>query len=173
MIFLRHPLTDAPEGMCYGRFDVGLAPIATEQIADALHALPRTTELVSSPASRCRILAERIGQRDQVSIRFDERLQEYDFGEWEGQFWDAIPRTISERWMEDLWNNPPPGGERYCDLVARVEAALAQVSETATVICHAGVIRAAIMLRQNRSFDDVFAKKIPFCTPIHLSLENA
>lgn len=173
MIFVRHPLTDAPDGLCYGRLDVGLSPEAPAQIESVLRALPIKQNLISSPASRCQILANHISERDGVRVQLDSRLQEYDFGDWEGQYWDAIPRDASEHWMKDLWNNPPPGGERYRDLVLRVKDALKDLAEDTTIICHAGVIRAAKIILQNKSFDDVFAEKVPFCAPIELAREIA
>ena len=173
MIFVRHPLTDAPDGLCYGRLDVGLAPEAEAQIKTLLETLPAVTHLITSPAKRCRILSDRIATRDRVTPAIDPRLQEYDFGEWEGQSWDAIPRDASEHWMNDLWNNPAPGGERYRDMVDRVAAAIADAPQDATLVCHAGVIRAAKIILQNRTFDQVFAEKIPFCTPIELTREPA
>ena len=173
MILLRHPVTDAGSDICYGRLDVGLGEGAEPQITSALDALAQVTTLISSPAARCRALADRIAARDGVELRIDDRLQEYDFGAWEGMRWDSIPREQSERWMQDLWNNRAPGGERYRDMVDRVASALGDVPEDATIICHAGVIRAAMILFLDRTFDDVFAEKIPFCTPIQLMREPA
>lgn len=168
MIFIRHPVTDAPEGFCYGRTDVGLGPDAADQIAAALRTVPPVAAIVASPARRCRELAERIAQRDGVPIRHDDRLWEHDFGDWEGRFWSEIPRAQSEAWMQDLWNNASPGGERYRDVVARVGQAIEGVQENELIVCHAGVIRAAQIVLERRSFDEVFATKIPFAEPIHV-----
>lgn len=168
MIFMRHPVTDAPEGMCYGRTDVGLGPEAEDQIRAALSAVPRAISIVSSPARRCRLLAGHFSERDGLPIREDARLWEHDFGDWEGRFWSDIPRAESELWMTDLWNNASPGGERYRDVVTRVGDAVAELEHTDLVICHAGVIRAALITLEDRSFDEVFATKIPFASPIEI-----
>lgn len=168
MIFMRHPETDAPQGMCYGRTDVGLGPDAERQILAALEVVPRAESIVSSPARRCRLLADRFSRRDGLTIREDARLWEHDFGDWEGRFWSEIPRAESELWMEDLWNNASPGGERYRDVVSRVGDAIAELDYTDLVICHAGVIRAAMITILGLEFDEVFARKIPFATPIEI-----
>ena len=168
MIFMRHPVTDAPQGMCYGRTDVGLGPDAERQILTALDAVPRALSIVSSPARRCRLLADRFSLRDGLAIREDARLWEHDFGDWEGRFWSDIPRAESELWMEDLWNNASPGGERYRDVVSRVGEAIAELDHTDLVICHAGVIRAALITIKGLGFDEVFARTIPFATPIEI-----
>lgn len=171
MIFMRHPVTDAPEGMCYGRTDVGLGPDAPAQIAQALADTPQVKHIVCSPALRCRLLADQFVARDRATIQHDPRLWEHDFGDWEGMLWSDIPRADSEDWMTDLWNNACPNGERYRDLVARVREAIADLNETDLVICHAGVIRAAQIILHQRSFDDVFATKIPFAHPIEMLRE--
>lgn len=168
MIFMRHPVTDAPEGMCYGRTDVGLGPDAEWQIAAALDAVPRAVSIVSSPARRCRLLAARFSDRDGVAIREDARLWEHDFGQWEGRFWAEIPRAESDAWMQDLWNNASPGGERYREVVTRVGEAIEELEHSDLVICHAGVIRAAMITVEGRTFDEVFATKIPFAVPIRI-----
>lgn len=168
MIFLRHPETDAPEGLCYGRLDVGLGRRASDQIATALSAVHGCKEIISSPARRCRILADRFADRYSSAIRLDARLLEYNFGAWEGRRWPDIPRTESDVWLRDLWTNRPPGGEAYCEQHARVAQALREIPETAVVICHAGVIRAARMILLGESFDQVFAQQIPFCEPVNL-----
>ena len=173
MIFMRHPITDAPEGMCYGRTDVGLGAGAEAQIEGALQALPSVRSIVSSPALRCRKLVERFVLRDAPVVRFDERLWEHGFGDWEGRLWSEIPRTESEAWMQDLWNNASPGGERYRDVVARVGEAISDLGKTDLVVCHAGVIRAARILIEGRSFDEVFAEKVPFATPIRIERRAA
>lgn len=166
MIFLRHPVTDAPAGLCYGRHDVGLGAGAEAQITRALAAVPRPTALITSPLRRCRLLAERFAARDGLAIREDPRLMEYDFGAWEGRLWADIPRVESEAWTANLPHAAPPGGERFTDLVARVRAALAEITPGTLVICHAGPIRAAKMIVTGATFDQVFAEKIPFCEPL-------
>lgn len=172
MIFMRHPITDAPEGMCYGRTDVGLGPDAPMQISHALKTTATVAHIVCSPALRCRLLAEHFVARDKATIRHDPRLWEHDFGDWEGMLWSDIPRADSEAWMKDLWNNACPNGDRYRDLVARVGEAMTDIRETDLVICHAGVIRAAKIILQGLSFDEVFATKIPFAEPLEIKPES-
>ncbi len=173
MIFLRHPTPDAPEGLCYGRLDLDLAPGAEAEIAAALRATPRARHVVSSPAKRARILAEALAARDGLEVRFDERLWEYGFGAWEGRLWSELPREETERWMQDMWTRRDHGGDSFEAVHARVEAALRDMPEGAVAVCHAGPIRAARMILQGLSFDEVFARKVPYATPIDLRKEAA
>lgn len=173
MIFLRHPRVAVPDGLCYGRLEVGLAETARGDIAACLASLPRVAAVVASPQLRCRALADQIAARDGVSVRCDVRLMEYHFGAWEGLFWADIPRDQSEPWTADILNAAPPGGERFTDLIARVGEALGDIPPGTAVVAHAGPIRAARMLRTGASFDTVFADTVPYCTPVILDRRAA
>ena len=166
MIFMRHPVTEAPEGMCYGRLDLGLGAGARAQIAAACETCPRIVRIVSSPAQRCAVLAKALAVRDGAEINYDSRFWEMNFGAWEGLLWSEIPRAQSDPWAADYWNNAPPEGESFADVHARVGAALASTPSDALVVAHAGVIRAARMILENATLDEIWADPIPFATPI-------
>ena len=87
LYLIRHPRPLIAPGVCYGRLDVAAEdPLP---IAAALRALlPAGAPVWSSPLQRCRLLAGHLRPQP----RLDERLQEIDFGDWEGQAWDDIPR---------------------------------------------------------------------------------
>lgn len=173
MIFLRHPAALVAPGVCYGRLDLAPGPEAEAEIARVLSLLPPVAALRSGPARRCRALADRIAVRDGVPATVDDRLQELDFGRWEGRLWDAIDRAESDPWAADPWLTAPPGGETFAALFARVAAALAEMEPGTVVVTHAGVIRAARMILAGESFDAVFAAPVPHCTPIPLSRRAA
>lgn len=173
MIFLRHPVTDAPEGLCYGRHDVGWGTGAEGQVAAALAAIGEVPAIWTSPLGRCRRVASRFAASVGCEPIADVRLAEYDFGRWEGRLWSDIPRAESEAWTSDIQNAAPPGGERFTDLIARVRAALAEIPDGGLVITHAGPIRAARMILTGASFDEVFAWKVPYCAPLSLTREMA
>jgi alpha-ribazole phosphatase len=168
MIFLRHPAAAVAPGICYGRLDLAPGPGAEAEIARALALLPLATALCTGPARRCRALADRIAARDRVPAVVDDRLQELDFGRWEGRGWGAIERTESDSWAADPWRVAPPGGETFAALLARVAAALAEIAPGTVIVTHAGVVRAARMILAGESFEAVFAAPVPHCTPIPL-----
>lgn len=66
MMFLRHPVTAAAPGLCYGRLDVEVSEAGGRQIREVLEKLPRQTAIVSSPARRCTTLALAIASRDSI-----------------------------------------------------------------------------------------------------------
>jgi len=77
----------------------------------------------------------------------DTRLNEMDFGLWELQSWDAIPRAAFDVWMADFAHHRFGGAESTQQLIDRVASALttlrARGVKDAVWITHAGVIRAA------------------------------
>jgi alpha-ribazole phosphatase len=166
MIFLRHPAAAVGSGICYGRLDLAPGPGAPGAIARALALLPRVPAVLSSPARRCRVLAEPLAARDGVALTLDPRLQELDFGRWEGLAWDTIDRAESDPWAAEPERVAPPGGETFAALAARVAAALAEAPPEAAIVTHAGVIRAARMILAGESFAAVFAAPVPLCEPI-------
>ncbi len=167
-VFLRHPRPQVAPGTCYGRLDLAEGETAGAEIAAALRQLPPVTAVVASPARRCRRLAERIAARDGVALSLDPRLWELDFGRWEGRPWAEIPRRESDPWAADPWRRAPPSGERFADLFARVREALADLPDGATVVAHAGPIRAARMILAAESFEIAFARPVPYATPLRI-----
>lgn len=176
LTFLRHPKPEVAPGLCYGQLDIPLSAQAEGEIAEALRASPKASVILTSPAQRCMRLAEALAARDGIRIIQDSRLKELSFGKWEGLTWDQIDRAESDPWAEDPWNIAPPEGETFAALTARVrevlEEILEEVLETApegaTIVCHAGVIRAAQMILLGEVFDDVFARLVPYATPISM-----
>ena len=171
MIFLRHPKPDVAPGICYGRLDIQPGPGADAEIMSALGMLPRTRLVISSPATRCQVLAEAIAHRDRAQCKSDARLLELDFGRWEGCAWDEIDRTESDLWAADPWNVAPPGGETFAALHARVREALVDFSgeDDLVVVTHAGPIRAARMILAGADFATVFAEPVAHAWPIRIN----
>lgn len=170
LTLFRHPKT-AAEGIVYGRHDPAPAPEAPAQIESALaraRALRLQGPVIASPAGRAQALALPLAAALGVAVQTDEDLRELDFGAWEGLRWDALDRAQSDPWAEDPWRRAPPGGERFADLVARAAAALARAPSGAVLVTHAGVIRAAWMLREGIGFDEAFARPVPYAAPVPL-----
>jgi len=172
MIFLRHPKPLVEPGICYGRTDLDIAETGLEQITLALETTPRIERIIASPALRCRKLALDLGERDGITVEFDERLWEMHMGEWEGIPWSEIDRNVSEVWLKDPVNLPTPGGESFADLQRRVGEAVnerndAMAMQTA-IVCHAGPIRATQMAWENIDFAKAFERVPPYAEPMRL-----
>ena len=170
ILLVRHPAVSAL-GRCYGRLDLALADPAS---AGALAArilevsgpfvapdepspgpLPvkdgrgrRPKGVVwTSPARRCRDVARLLGP-----YREDERLQELDFGTWEGIAWNDVPRDSLDAWARDPLTFASPGGESGRQLVKRVGAFAAEcLRDGDVVITHGGPLRVLLAVLAGRA----------------------
>lgn len=144
---LRHTTPAVAPGTCYGISDIGVADSFGQEARDVLSALPPADRIVTSPLLRCRCLADHIAQAAGLSVAADPRLQEMDFGTWEGRPWADIPRAELDLWAADFLHARPHGGESVAMLTARTQAALADVDgaqDRVLIVTHAGVIKAAL-----------------------------
>lgn len=145
LTLIRHTRVLA-HGLCYGRHNPPLAETFEQeaaQIKAKLETLP-DMPFYSSPTERCRRLAEYL----QLTPKHDDRLQEINFGDWDGRPWLEIPREHSEAWLSDFVNHVPPNGESYLQLSQRVllflhELATEQFSHVG-IITHSGVIHSIL-----------------------------
>ncbi len=115
LILIRHPKTVVANGVCYGSTDVD--PDPARLAADAKRIaplLPENPRLFSSPQQRAHKLAAHFG-----TVETDPRLVEMDFGAWEMQRWDDLPRAEIDGWADDLLGYAPPGGETLGAVAAR------------------------------------------------------
>jgi len=137
LFLIRHPQPDVAPGICYGSTDLPLAENAARSAAALRGLLPAAAPLYSSPLTRCRLLAEQLHS----CPRFDARLRELDFGDWEMRPWDTLERQLLDDWASDPLYFAPPGGEAVAALRARVAAFLAELPDEAVLVAHAGVIK--------------------------------
>ena len=143
----RHPAV-AAGGRCYGRMDLPLVDPASAAALAARLAIHGGT-VWTSPARRCREVAEAIGPHV-----VDDRLQELDFGEWEGVAWDDVPRASLDVWAADPWGFAPPGGESGAALAARVTAfARALTPGDHVVVTHGGPLKVLAAVLAGRAVD--------------------
>lgn len=103
----------------------------------------------TSPALRCRALADAVAVAASLPLRKDRRLREMDFGEWEGLAWDQVSRNALDEWAADPLAFAPPGGERGAAFLARVEAVWRRIVAapgTSVVVTHGGPLRIMLAL---------------------------
>ncbi|MCQ4158833.1 histidine phosphatase family protein [Roseomonas sp. GC11] len=144
---VRHGPIALPPGHCYGRLEVAPLPCPPPALPPALAGAP----VFASPARRCRPLAEALAAGQPV--RWDARLLELDFGAWEGQPWDAVPRAALDAWAADPWGFAPPGGESAAALVERIRAFRADLPERAIIIAHGGPLKVLAALLRGEEVD--------------------
>jgi alpha-ribazole phosphatase len=153
----RHAAPVIDPGICYGRLDVQADEAATRASARALAAaLPRGLPVRVSGLLRADQLARALAAlRDDLRPVRDERLNEMDFGAWEGVAWQSIPKADIDAWTRKFAQYRAGGGENVSDVLRRVAQALAdaQARGEAVWITHAGVIRAAHYLARHGGTD--------------------
>lgn len=163
-VLIRHTRVAVPAGLCYGWHDVPLAETWREDIAAVRTRLPWTPRVIwTSPAARCRTLAESLGCEHVV---LEPRLRELHMGAWEGRCWEEFRGPESEAWALDPWRLGPPGGESaqvFWARVAEVRAqAIAVSAERVAIVTHAGVIRAWRGLAERIDLDAAMREPVPF-----------
>lgn len=140
LYLIRHTAVNVEAGVCYGRSDVAPAAPVVSHARLLRTFLPASVPIVSSPLTRCRLLAEALGP-----THCDARLAELDFGDWELQPYAALPRSALDEWAADPWGFRPPGGETGEEMVARVLACLDETLERhpagAAIVAHGGPLR--------------------------------
>ena len=150
---VRHAPPLIESGLCYGALDVAADPLATLAAAQRLaQILPQGLQAASSPLQRCELLAHILqGLRPDLAYKTDARLAEINFGRWEGQAWQAIPKQALDDWTADFWQHRFGGVESLAAFMHRVGSAwldAVQSGQHQVWITHAGVIRAATLLAQ-------------------------
>jgi alpha-ribazole phosphatase len=166
LMLLRHaPVAGLAPGVCYGALDVPADEAATEAAAQAIAPqLPPSTPVWTSSRQRTRALGAAIARLrpDLPPPLADPRLDEMDFGAWEGRPWSTVSAGAFDAWMADFAHHRVGGGESVAQLLERVAQALAALAADlrpqapgedraahALWITHAGVIRAVHYLLAN------------------------
>jgi alpha-ribazole phosphatase len=103
-------------------------------------------------------------------LTIDPRWRELDFGAWDGQH----PRDLDPEALARFWADPdaapPPGGERWSALVARVGAAIPVLADGTLVVTHAGAIRAALAMLCGFDARQVWAVALPYAAVVTLHI---
>lgn len=181
---IRHTEVAVGKSVCYGGSDVELATNYDEQLVKLLLHLPATAPHVvfSSPLSRCRQLAWDIApSQAKEYIRFDDRLREYNFGDWEMLPWGDIPREELDAWMVDFVNLAPHKGDSFQQVFDRVSAfwhekvlplADAESPKTVYIVSHGGVIRALLCLFLELPLQNAYRLHLDYGAVSKLTVQN-
>lgn len=157
---LRHTKPLGGQGLCYGRTDLGVGPCFAKHAEQIVQDLPVVARIVTSPLSRCALLADYIGQARGLPVQVDPRLTEMDFAAWEGLLWSDIPRMELDAWAADLLHARPHGGESVAQLRDRALGALREHAQPGVlVVTHHGVIKCARWLLMG---DDAWQSELKF-----------
>lgn len=157
---VRHPQPLVSRNTCYGSTDLDVHPDEQAKVLTTLAStLPRGLALFSSPMKRCARLAVDLADALAcVSLTWDARLVEMDFGTWERRGWDDIPRAEIDAWAHDTIFYRPGNGENVLDMASRIQPfhdELRGLQQDSIVICHAGTIRLLLACRPHVAIQQI------------------
>ena len=160
--YIRHGETAwNAEGRLQGAQDIPLNDLGRRQAAAAgiiladLFARDGRSEhslgFVASPLGRARSTMELVRGTLKLpphDYAIDERLREIGYGQWEGstlvQMQAEDPEVFAKRQAEK-WTVPPPGGESYAEVQARVSDWYRQLTADTVAVAHGGTARALMV----------------------------
>ncbi len=156
LFLVRHTTPDISKDVCYGQSDLNLVANFGIEIEKVQSLLGDTHygKVYSSPLFRCMTLARTlVPESDQVSL--DDRLMEFNFGDWEMKTWKEIEKTPEAKaWFADYIQTPVPGGESFTQLIDRVQDFINELKKNpddddVLIVTHLGVIRAfSVIIKQ-------------------------
>lgn len=168
---MRHGAPETP-GLMLGHTDM---PVSGQGIADCVSKAAglELRAIISSDLGRAAACAEAIANHRGLTVQHDPRWRELDFGAWDGCAVGAIDQAALAAFWADPDAAPPPQGEGWSALRARVGEALAGVADGALIVSHAGAIRAALSVLCGFDHRQCWAIDLPYAALISLRLWHA
>ncbi len=173
LYLIRHTKVAVEPGICYGQSDVEPAGTFQEEaeiIKKQISGI-QFDKIYSSPLSRCKKLSEHLFGS---GIKYDDRLMELNFGDWELQKWNELKNPTVDEWMNDFVNVPCPNGESFNGMYQRIKSFLAEIQEQKSdhvaIISHGGTMRCILAYINNEELKDAFKREIEYGETITVQL---
>jgi len=163
-----------------GHLDDPLSETGWQQMREAVAHHKPWDVIISSPLARCAAFAIELAQRHSLPLKFDDRLKEISWGEWEGytpaQINEKYPQALQRYWT-DPFTNVPPGAELIRDFQRRFTEAwnelLAQHGGKHLIIVgHAGITRAAVCHSLNIPIKNMFRIHVDYAAITRIQVEH-
>lgn len=176
---LRHGETTMNNGF-RGRLDDPLSESGWRQMAAAVEDISSCDVIVTSPLVRCAAFAREQSLRHRVPLMNEPRMQELDFGRWEGRTAGEILETEGDA-LNAFWRDPlhqsPPGGEDVGDFVQRVTEAWEKTikfhqSKRILIFTHGGVIRVILCLVNGLAFEQMLGLSVPHAARYDIEVDH-
>ncbi|MDR2388597.1 MAG: alpha-ribazole phosphatase [Tannerellaceae bacterium] len=171
---IRHTSVNVPPGVCYGQTDVPLRDNTFEKEAsEVARKLEKKCfdQVFTSPLSRCVRLADYCGYPHAVA---DDRLKELNFGEWEMCAFREINDPHLQKWFDDYFNVPTPGGESFRMLLERLARFFDELKSApyrqVGIFAHGGILTCAQLYAGNIRREEAFSFVFPYGSVIHMEL---
>lgn len=173
VILVRHTTPKIKKGICYGQSDIEVSNTFNKEALVIKENLPVNSNefiIYSSPLQRCKKLATTLFSTE---IKFDNRLKELNFGDWELKKWNEINTTELNFWMENFVSVKTKNGESYQDLHKRTINFInekKQQHQSIILVTHAGVIRSIWAYANNIPLNKSFDLKLNYGAVLKLSI---
>lgn len=135
--------------------------------------------LVASPLDRTRQTAEIINRHLQLDIEYDDRIMEWDCGDWSGEMWDEVADKWPEEfaaWQADQFNYRGPNCENYPDMIARTRPFLEELERhealRIAIVSHGMIGRVMVGTLLGMSPEEMFSFGQKNDTVFHLTLHE-
>lgn len=161
--FVRHGETDENvKKTYYGATDVSLNIRGIEQCLKLQHKLKdvKFDKIYCSERLRARETAEMVAGESKESIVYDERINELNFGVFEGKTYEEIKSLYPEEckeWEQQWKEFCPKGGESYLMFYHRIKNFMEEIKELSAenvlIVTHGGVIRSVYAYILNEDLD--------------------
>ena len=132
--------------------------------------------LVASPLDRTRQTADIINRHLGLTPAFDDRIMEWDCGDWSGEMWDQVIEKWPEEftaWQADQFNYRGPGCENYPDMIARatpfLDEMMAHPAERIAIVSHGMIGRVMVGTLLRHGPAEMFEFGQPNDTVFHLT----
>jgi broad specificity phosphatase PhoE len=174
--WIRHAPVRVDGGRIYGQTDLPCDCSDTQAMSSLAALLPRKAKWITSNLSRTHQTAQAIWAAGNFGApqEFQEEkdLAEQNLGDWQGL--DRRTFLMDRKQEPDsLWyaaaDERAPNGESFVDLLARVDTAIARLTEAnrgndIVAVAHGGTIRAALVIALGLSPRGGFAFSIDNCS---------
>lgn len=165
---MRHGIPARP-GRLLGQLDEAPLPIGVTRCVAAADRLD-FNHVISSDLARALVPARRIASARGASDTVDARWRELDFGAWTGLDPAEVEPGAYGRFWDDPDACPPPEGERWSHLCARVGEAVLHLDQPSLVVTHGGTMRAALAALFHMEHRQVWAFDLPYSCVLSLRL---
>jgi len=160
---LRHGQTEENrKGSYYGNLDISLNSIGINQGNEAkafFNNIKLDRVCISDKKRTLEMAKLAIGQKE-IEIVQDNRINETNFGDFEGKTYEEILLLYPEecKWWQDNWKEfVPPNGESYIKLCERVKSFMEDIKkleyDNILICAHSGVIRAIYCYIMDENID--------------------
>jgi len=199
LYLLRHGEIATP-GVLAGKTNVVLSELGRKKVSQAIISLENIDRCISSPLIRCHDSASLYCQQKNLPLEVESKIQEMNFGDWDGKRYQELWRINSQLNVSQLsinqlntspvtasaigdfwqnpWQNQPPNGETMNNFVTRVDHwwqkfCAENKSQNTLVFTHAGVIKhllARILNLPIPGTAHMTSIDVPYATLIKISL---